>query len=523
MRWFDAFRVGITVVAASALLLVIYLATHGGFSVARRSRTIRVAFDNAMGIQERSEVTYHGVKVGEVQGIKLEQVGDHRQAVVTMQLDPKGLPARAQFRVVPSLLGFSQPHVEIIQDELKGQELAERPPGAAPLQGESPGGMEAVVPKAEQLVDNLKQLAGQMSELTTNLNRVAGDRQLQKNFFAISQNLAAGSRDLARFAQAGPQIARNLQTASGQLNALLTSLQITGAHFQATLTKMDQILAELQGTGAEFRGSAKEFHATAGELHQAAVENRQRLGTLMGGLDASVKTLNATLLQAQSLISDPQLRANLVQTADNMRAATDNLKLVTRDIQSLTGDPNLQNDLKVAITTLRKTTQEALTAFEQINRLLGGPGDTIQRLRQRGRLVDVTMEGLFDARHTRARASLDATVPWLNDSFWRVGLFDAGEANGLNLQFGQPLRYGDWGLRNTWLRLGAHASHLGLGLDWGSPQRPRISADLYNVNRPRLDLLGSYRLNPQIDAALGLDNIFRDPSPVLGLRYHYGR
>ena len=159
----------------------------------------------------------------------------------------------------------------------------------------------------------------------------------------------------------------------------------------------------------------------------------------------------------------------------------------------------------------------------QINRLLGTPGDTIERLRGRARDTGVNAGSVFDTRGGGVRVAVDATVPWTDARFWRLGLFDAGETNGFNLQYGQRLALGDWQPRNTWWRLGVHASHVGLGVDWGDPSRPTLAADLYNANEPRLDLLGSFRLQRRLDASLGLDNVFRNPSPVIGLRLHYDR
>src|SRR5205814_1183075 len=163
--------------------------------------------------------------------------------------------------IVTSMLGFTSPHVEIVPSPT-GQPV---PSGREPLasgpvlQGESSQGIEASLPKAERLIDNVNRLALQMTELTGRFNRIAAN------------------------------------------------------------------------------------------------PNRERLGSLLVGLQDSLKTLNATLLQAQSLVADPELRANFQQTAANVRDATENLKLVTRDVQSLTGDPAVQGDLRGSLSMLHLT------------------------------------------------------------------------------------------------------------------------------------------------------------------------
>lgn len=519
MRWTDAARVGITVVLAAALWLGITLATRGVFPLVQPSRTLRVAFDNVQGIQPRAPVMLRGVKVGEVQDIDLTG----RQAVLTLKIENRDLPPRARFRIASSLFGFSSPSVEIVPAP-EGEVI---PPAVASevttLHGESGPGMEAMMPKADQLIDNVNRLALQMSDLTKNLNRVAADPRMQQNLLRITQNLALGSHNLETMSRSGPMIGRNLGLASQQVNALLGALQVTGARFQGTLTKMDQLVTELNVAAGGLKGTAEEFHGTGVELHAAAVENRERLGALMAGLQTSLKTLNATLEQTQSLVADPELRANLKLTADNVRAATENLKKLTADVQGLTGDPMVQSDLKESLSTLRKTTQEAYEAFQQVNHLLGSHGDTIDRFKESTSKTQVSLIGLADPRHARGLGIVDVTVPWSQTNFWRAGLFDAGESNGLNLQYGQKLGFGNWEAKDTWWRLGAHASHAGVGLDWGpDPARPKISADFYDLQYGRLDVLGGYRLSPSFDAMLGMYNIFRDPSPVVGLRWQYG-
>jgi phospholipid/cholesterol/gamma-HCH transport system substrate-binding protein len=530
MRWSDAVRVGITVVAAAGLGIFIWLVSQGIDLFARQPTYVRVVFANAQGIQPRADVLLNGVKVGQVTGVTFQE----NHPLVTMALESPTLPERVRFRIVGSVLGFGQPHVEIVSAEAgAGQPLPPRgtPEAKAPvLQGESPTPLESMapelanlMPKAEKLVDNLNLLTRQMSQLTTNFNQLASDPHLRRNLFAMTDNLAVGSRNLAgasgqlaQFARSGPVIGKNLEKSSGQLNDLLAALQLTGARFQGTLTKMDAMMGE-------FQGMATEFHGTATELHGATTENRQRVGVLMAGLQDSLKMLTAALEQVQSLVGDPLIRASFQQTAANVRDATANLKQVTADVHSLTGDPGVQSDLRLTLQTLRETTQEALVAFQQVNRLIGTPGDRITRLRERARGIDVNAAGLVDTRGAGGRVMVDATVPWADRSFWRFGIFDAGESNGFNAQYGQRLQIGGWQPENTWFRLGVHASHVGAGLDWGSPQRPHLAADLYNANDPRLDLLGSFHLSHQIDANLGLDNVFRRPSPVLGLRFHYER
>ncbi len=539
-RWSEAARVGLVVVLAVFIVWGINWGIEGG---GPGYGTLYVAFDDARGVREKSEVRMQGVAVGEVASVRLARVSvpaDSRvelrdRAILELHLSERALPTlppRMEFRIVGSLIGFTGPHVEIVPVEApRGMAVtaqagrsADRPlPGGA----DAAPGMEELTPKAERLLDNVNRLALQMSELTRNLNRVAGNREMQQNLFAMTESFTIASRDLAELARQGPaiarnveagsrhlpRIARNFEAGSRQFGALLSQFQQTASRLDRTLAQTDQVMTEFHGMAGEFRGAASELHA-------AARESRPQLGAMLQQVQEGLRTLNATLTEAQGLIADPALRQHVQATGANLAAATESLKQVGQDVQGITGDPDVQNDLRQSISLLRQTAQEALAAFQQVNRLLGGGGDTIEGLRRNVGATAAHLTTVYDGRKERARAAFDATVPWFNDTYWRLGIFDAGRANRFNAQYGQPLGYGERRVRDVYYRYGLHASHLGLGFDWGDPRRPRLSADLYNIRSPRFDLQGSLKINRWLDATIGLDDLFDRPSPMVGVRTH---
>ena len=52
-----------------------------------------------------------------------------------------------------------------------------------------------------------------------------------------------------------------------------------------------------------------------------------------------------------------------------------------------------------------------------------------------------------------------------------------------------------------------------------SAARPPLTLDLYGVNNPRLDARGYLPIGRSLDVTIGVDNVFRRPDPVFGLRY----
>jgi hypothetical protein len=105
---------------------------------------------------------------------------------------------------------------------------------------------------------------------------------------------------------------------------------------------------------------------------------------------------------------------------------------------------------------------------------------------------------------------VNAIVPSGQGRFYRLGAYDLGERNRVNLQLGQPL-----GKHS--LRYGLYASHLAVGLDIGPPSHPRLSADLYGTDEPQLDIAARARLGPGLDLKFGVQSLFRDNAPMIGV------
>src|SRR4051794_18167788 len=107
MRWSDAARVG-GVVLLAALIVAGVVGIKSGFVLG--GRDLYVAFANARGIQTGADVTYHGVRVGDVGGIEVQG----SRAVLRLRMREPVVPERVQFTIVSPLIGFSGPHVEIV-------------------------------------------------------------------------------------------------------------------------------------------------------------------------------------------------------------------------------------------------------------------------------------------------------------------------------------------------------------------------------------------------------------------------
>jgi phospholipid/cholesterol/gamma-HCH transport system substrate-binding protein len=226
-------------------------------------------------------------------------------------------------------------------------------------------------------------------------------------------------------------------------------------------------------------------------------------------------------VEARAFIADEQIRENLRSTVANvressasMREASESLRQTAADVQGLTGDPKLQEDLRETVSGARETMDQASRLLGRINAIVGGGGGRAAGTRQRLRDTDLRLDVQQATSPGRPRVDLNATLRGGSGHYTRLGLRDFGENTKLNFQLGRPLA-GDLSLR-----YGLNASRLGVGLDWGGGVRPRFSADLYGLDEPALDLRGTTPLGPDLDLTFGVDGLFEESAPVVGLRWH---
>jgi phospholipid/cholesterol/gamma-HCH transport system substrate-binding protein len=529
MRFNDAARVGLTVLIAAALLVVATFTLRGRFG-GGGSYVQTVQFPDAQGIQKGAYVRVRGVDLGTVEKIGLAPSGN-AQLTLRISNQYRYDPAKDAIRIVGGLLGFSPPYVEITPNGLR--QAAATTPDGVPI-GESGASTEKLVAQADRLLGNLNGLAERLNRVTEGLAQYAEDPVLRRNLNRTTTNFA-------KISESGVVIAKNMEQATGSADRLIRSFESTSDRLDSTLRRADSLFAGLRSTSDETRalmrdarGVVRETNTVVkdtGELVKNAnttvqtagglvgdtrlffAANREKLQEVIESLNQSLKQLDGTLTEARSFIADPELRADLKATATNVKDATANLKEISKDVRGLTGDPKVQEDLKATITNLRDASAEAGETFRRIRGVLGGGGAAAKTIGERISDAELRVEGQRTTRSNHTRVNFDATVPWSERTFFRLGFYDFGESNRFTVQGGQALN------SKVWARYGLYASRLGVGLDLGNRQRPPLSFNLYGVDPPRLDVTGSIPIGRSFDVTLGVDNIFRRADPVIGLRY----
>lgn len=528
MRLNEAARVGLAVLAALGMLVFATFFLRGSLNRAN-TRTLKVAFTNAQGIQKGAYVRVRGVDVGQVEKISL---GDGATAVLTLRVGEEyQVKPEDSIRIVGGMFGFSPPYVEITPGGRKGG-----PATAGPdiLLGETGTNTDALLSESEELIRNVNGLAVKMTNLADNLNKVVGDP-------GIRTSLTRTAANFEKVSNSGVTIAKNMETATARADRLIAGFQDTAESLDRTLRRADTLLASFHSTANETKGlmtdarglvnDTREVVKGSGQFlkssntlvenasglvtdtRQVLTENREKFKGVLESLDASLKQLDKTLLEAQTLLADQDVRSDFRATAANIRDATANLRKITDDVRGLTSDPQVQEDLRVTLFNLREASEQAGDVFRRVKGVLGTGGQTAKSIGQR--VSEAELRGTLTRTLVtdRTRLDFDATIPWSESTYYRLGFYDFGENNRFNVQAGNRMP------RNTWLRYGIYASKLGFGFDVGDRQRPAFSADLFGVDHPQVDLRGNVPIAPNLDLTLGLDNVFRRADPIFGVRY----
>ncbi len=524
----DAAKVGITVLIGLAVLAGITFLLPGAF--AGKTKTVEISFPDAQGLQPGGYVRVRGVVVGTVKDV---QLGEQAEAVVHFTMDENyTLKSTDKIRIAGGGIGFSPPYIEITP----ANEL-----GPNATRGTVGTNVEGILGEGQKLIGSLNTLTERMNVLTESLASISADPKLRGSLTRTAQNFE-------KVSASSVTIARNMETTTAGANRLVNSFQSSAGQLNRTMGKADRLMDTFQQTAQQSRGLMSDTRAVmqdtravvqdtrgvvkdAGELvkntnsvvgnssglvtetRAALAENRQKLATLFDNLNASLKTLDATLSDTRAVLNDEQLRGDLKATAENLRTATENLKKIGEDVRTITGDPKVQDDLKVTVSNLREVSEQTSEVLTRVQNVLGKTGGSARSIGEKLKDTSFRTDAIYGTRTERARFDINATLPWSNDSFFRIGMYDFGEANHFNAQYGHQLR------KNIWGRAGFYASKLGFGLDIGDPNRTRLGLDVFGVDDPQVDVRANIPLFKNFDLTFGLDRLQSRPDPVIGLRY----
>lgn len=321
-----------------------------------------------------------------------------------------------------------------------------------------------------------------------------------------------GISDIAPIAQQTLQEVRQLVRSA---NEWLTDTEIR-ASVKQTLRNVEQASARLTALTEQTR----KLLASTGRSLDAVVQDTRRSTRL---LPEVVNDLQALLEQSRELVrtaqhatesfdrfvSDERLQQNLRDTAREMSSLSAKLNRVAEDIGKYTGDEELRENVRTTVAEARATLTEARQATEKINRF-------VERLIQPSRLsirpMDVSLDVYALLRDSAFRTDLTLSFPYRDNRFFHLGVYDVAESNKFILQYGSQLT------PTLNLRYGLYASKPGVGVDWKVKPKLQFRADVFDPNNLQVNTRAKIQLDADWSLWIGIDSLFRDNQPVLGLQ-----
>jgi phospholipid/cholesterol/gamma-HCH transport system substrate-binding protein len=454
---------------------------------------VKVRFEDTLGVQRQSVVRMQGVAIGEVQNVTLDQNQHPPVPIVTLAINNKyTIPEGSHFVIVSGLL-ITTPQI-LIKPSSKATSLLTD--NSATVDGDKPqGALASLDPKLEEAVQNSTKL---VNDLQITLKSTSGklndvlDRT--KTLLDTTNKTVAATQSIVGDPALKNKLLitlQNFQDASGNAKKASDDLRI-------------QLTQTIKGS----RGNLDKLTA--------------KLSEVLDHVDTTIDDTNSMVKKLTEQVTDPRLQNTLQETAELARATLARFNQIASDIHELSGDPNLQANLKSSVANLQEITDKGRGVAEKVDTLLNKfttPGSHRPRF-PKVEIVGNVSESLDP---TRLRVDMDARIPYSRTGLIDFGFYDLGQNTRLNLQAGnylftnpnlQPGESADSFL----LRYGLYASKLGTGLEYESRRGYGFRADLWDTNRPRLDVKALFRVKQNASVWLGADNLFRTPVPIIGFQ-----
>ncbi len=457
-------KVGLFMVAALAVLGYLIFKVEDLELFGASGQRIEARFASVAGLDDKAAVRIAGVRVGKVDGIRLEG----RTAIVGLLLDPPlDLPEGTQARI--SSLGLlGDKYVELVQGPATGSFLVD----GATIAGETPAGWDEAMAQLSEIGGTLQRSLDAVDPEETG--------RLVRNLLANLDRTTATLRDLVEANRgAFDRTADNFARASGTLAAELPRL---ADQMEGLLAQIDAVVAE----NRETLSTSLDEVAKLSTSMQASVDD---LNTITAGLAAGEGTLG-------KLLRSDEAHDQLTSTLGAMEEGVDSLSETFGKITSLGLDLSLDG-------TVLEEVEETRTAFsidlqpEGSSRFyrLGIVDDPRGRLETRTETVTVTEGDVPPITTTTTTRTLD-------DDFT------------LSAQFG--FHFG----RHR-LRAGIFESSGGAAVDFGLlEEKLWMTVEAFDFSReddlePRLRVEGRWRLHPNLYLLGGLDDILEDERETL--------
>lgn len=302
-------------------------------------------------------------------------------------------------------------------------------------------------------------------------------------------------------------LAQDAQTALRKINLLLDS-------FNSVI--MDKSLKDnIFSIVENVRMTTDEAHNFAAILADTGEANRAKIDATISNIETLTENLNKTALSvdelvknANNLVGDPEMQENVKDMIATLKETSHNIKKVSETLSDIATDETVKEDIRETIRSTRK-------AAENADRALSGFTNMLEAINKTEFRPDFFFR--YEGRKDKYFADMNVRVfPPESSVYYMLGLDDVSERSTTNLMLGvQGARPG------LWYRFGLKSGKLGLGLDWELNNRYFLHSDLIDPNDLTLDIRAGRRVSESLYMMLGIEGFTDEDSLSVGLYQKY--
>jgi phospholipid/cholesterol/gamma-HCH transport system substrate-binding protein len=285
---------------------------------------VTMVFSSVEGLKQGSQLELAGVQVGSVKDISLNR--DYTAVVTAAIYENVHIPIDST--------------ASIATKGILGDKIIIIKPGESNNTIEPEGNLArtSVPPSLDTLLEQLGQIAGNLTELTGSLNATLGDEETMR---AILDNFRRLSEDTAAMVAENRE---NVTTIVSNMKDVSSSLVVISQNFTTTSEDLGQIV-----------GTVRSGNGTLGKLvyDDSVYNDLQETLESLRNFTAGIQEDNTISL----LLSDPTLYYNLVAISENVKTVTDNLAAGRGSLGKMINDDELYTNLNEAVRNVNQAAQ----------------------------------------------------------------------------------------------------------------------------------------------------------------------
>jgi phospholipid/cholesterol/gamma-HCH transport system substrate-binding protein len=321
LKW-SQLRVGLTVIFASATLMVLIFLMSGTGGLLTRKIVLKSYFDNSQGLRVGAPVRLQGVDIGNVIGLKLVPNKQEAPVEVTMKVNTKySFNLRKDSVTLLSTAGvLGETYIDIDSSAAKGPEAAD----GDTLDTRETAGLQDVVRSSQSTLQNMDALIRRLDRIVAFVE--SGKGSIGKLIYdpALYDRLNATINEFKGLVD-------DVRSGKGSLGPLFTSDEAYKKAV-AAIDKLNVIIDEIQqGKG------------TAGKLLKDP-ELYNNANKTIANVRALTDDINAGKGAFGKLTHDEEFAAKLQQTMNNLTELTNRMEKGEGSVGMLFKDPALYNN-----------------------------------------------------------------------------------------------------------------------------------------------------------------------------------